>query len=309
MEKLKELKNKLLLLSLMSMLSTNITGCGNNNETELKDNEAISLEDIMISYSESDESVVSTSEQIAELEDVIVSSEEIIVGDIESSYDEIEFEDTVIDTKEEVMDLINSGSVKKVYYVTEDTNINIPSFLSNTGVEENILLPKLECLEVYDEADDMYLVKTNEYIGYVNSTNLEELLGTFVVVDISSQEVKLYCDNEVVLTSSVVTGKPSTPSDQGIFEIYDISGPRYLVGPNYKSYVDVMMKYNGGEGLHDAEYHKHEDGFKHGWRGQEEFGGETYLTDGSHGCINMLREDVMIIKDHVEIGTKVLVKQ
>ena len=133
-----------------------------------------------------------------------------------------------------------------------------------------------------------------------------------MVVDISSQEVKLYKDNQVILSSPVVTGKPGkNESDKGLFEIYDISGPRYLIDPNgkYKSFVDIMMKYNGGEGLHDAEYHTHEDGFKHGWRSIEDFGGETYLTNGSHGCINMIRDDVMFVRDHVDIGTKVLVKE
>lgn len=214
-----------------------------------------------------------------------------------------------INAKDEVMNLIDSGLIKKVYYATNDVNLDIPDYLSESGMAETVLLPKLECLEVYDETEDKLLVKTNEYIGYVSSTNLEELLGTFVVVDISNQELKLYSDNEVILTTPVVTGKPSSPSDQGIFEIYNISGPRYLVGPNYKSFVDVMMKYNGGEGLHDAEYHQNDDGFKHGWREKSEFGGETYLTDGSHGCVNMMHDDVMYVKEHVKVGTKVLVKQ
>ena len=70
-----------------------------------------------------------------------------------------------------------------------------------------------------------------------------------------------------------------------------------------------MMKYNGGEGLHDAQYHTHEDGFKHGWRDASEFGGDTYLKHGSHGCINMIHDDVMTVSDYVDIGTKVLVKE
>lgn len=275
-----KIKNKFLLLSLMSMLGTNLIGCGSNEEDKI-----VYLESTVLEHDD--------------LEDIIESSEVV---------EESKVEEVVVDPKEEVMNLIDSG-IKKVYYATEDTNINIPSYLSSTGMEENILLPKLECLEVYEEVDNICLVKTNDYIGYVDTITLEELLGNFVVVDISNQELKLYSNNEVILTSPVVTGKPSTPSDQGLFEIYDISGPRYLVGPNYRSYVDIMMKYNGGEGLHDAQYHQHEDGFNHGWRDLEEFGGETYLTDGSHGCVNMIREDVIMVREHVDIGTKVLVKQ
>lgn len=278
-----KIKNKLLLLSLMSILST--TGCGNNEELTYKE---LQCEEI-------------TTDDNLNLE----NSEETI----EPSLEETITEDVVTDPKIETMNLINCGSIKKVYYATEDTSITIPSYLSINNVEETVILPKLESLEVYDQIDDVCLVKTDEYIGYVNTSNLEELLGTFVVIDISNQELKLYSNNEIVLTTPVVTGAPKTPSDEGLFEIYNISGPRYLIGPNYKTYVDTMMKYNGGEGLHDAEYHKHEDGFKHGWRDKSEFGGETYLTDGSHGCINMLHDDVMTVKEYVELGTKVLVKQ
>ena len=51
------------------------------------------------------------------------------------------------------------------------------------------------------------------------------------------------------------------------------------------------------------------DGRKHGWRSHEEFGGQTYLTNGSHGCINMLNDDVMLVSQYVEVGTPVIVKK
>ena len=37
--------------------------------------------------------------------------------------------------------------------------------------------------------------------------------------------------------------------------------------------VDVFMPFNGGIGIHDASWRK-------------TFGGNIYLTNGSHGCIN-----------------------
>lgn len=274
------LKNKLLLLSLVSTLGATSIGCSSN----LFDNDEV-------------ESVLETTEE--KIEESIT-----VIPDTT-----LETEEKLPDSKEEVMNIIDNGFIESIYYVKNDTTLTIPSFLTESKVEEQVTLPKLECLEVYDILDDTCLVKTNEYIGFTTLENLEELTGTFVVVDISSQEVKLYCNNEVILTTPVVTGKPSTPSDKGLFEIYDISHSRYLIGPNYKSYVDIMMKYNGGEGLHDAQYHTHEDGFSHGWRDASEFGGDTYLKHGSHGCINMIHDDVMTVSDYVDIGTKVLVKE
>lgn len=274
------LKNKLLLLSLVSTLGATSIGCSSNSF----DNDEV-------------ESVLETTEE--KIEESIT-----VIPDTT-----LEIEEKLPDSKEDVMNIIDNGIIESIYYVKNDTTLTIPSFLTESKVEEQVTLPKLECLEVYDILDDTCLVKTNEYIGFTTLENLEELIGTFVVVDISSQEVKLYCNNEVILTTPVVTGKPSTPSDKGLFEIYDISHSRYLIGPNYKSYVDIMMKYNGGEGLHDAQYHTHEDGFRHGWRDASEFGGDTYLKHGSHGCINMIHDDVMTVSDYVDIGTKVLVKE
>ena len=274
------LKNKLLLLSLVSTLGATSIGCSSNSF----DNDEV-------------ESVLETTEE--KIEESIT-----VIPDTT-----LEIEEKLPDSKEEVMNIIDNGFIESIYYVKNDTALTIPSFLTESKVEEQVTLPKLECLEVYDILDDTCLVKTNEYIGFTTLENLEELTGTFVVVDISSQEVKLYCNNEVILTTPVVTGKPSTPSDKGLFEIYDISHSRYLIGPNYKSYVDIMMKYNGGEGLHDAQYHTHEDGFRHGWRDASECGGDTYLKHGSHGCINMIHDDVMTVSDYVDIGTKVLVKE
>lgn len=276
------LKNKLLLLSLVSTLGATSIGCSSNSF----DNDEV-------------ESVLETTEE--KIEESIT-----VIPDTT-----LETEEKLPDSKEEIMNIIDNGFIESIYYVKNDTTLTIPSFLTESKVEEQVTLPKLECLEVYDILDDTCLVKTNEYIGFTTLENLEELTGTFVVVDISSQEVKLYCNNEVILTTPVVTGKPKTPSDKGLFEIYDISHSRYLIDPNgeYKSYVDIMMKYNGGEGLHDAEYHTAEDGFSHGWRNASAFGGDTYLKNGSHGCINMLHEDVMTVSDYVDIGTKVLVKE
>lgn len=204
-----------------------------------------------------------------------------------------------------------NGDIKKMCYATNSVLLTIPKGLSSTGKEEKVTLPALEFFEIYEEKDDTYLVQTNDYVGYISKTFLEELTGTIVVVDISDQELKLYYNKEVVLETPVVTGKPSTPSDEGLFKIYAFKYNDYLRGEGYASYVDIMMKYNNGEGLHDAQYHSCNNGKQnnHGWRSPEEYGGNTYLTNGSHGCINMLYDDAFTVFGYVEEGTLVLVKK
>lgn len=208
------------------------------------------------------------------------------------------------------------GKMQKVLYATNDTVLVVPDYLSSTGEELEVKIDALECFEVYEELEDCYLVQTIDYIGYIAKDNLEELTGTFVVVDISNQELRLYKDNEVLIKCPVVTGTPTEErhTDEGLWDVYDISYNRALNGPGYSSPVDIMIKFHGGEGLHDAEYHycefwKNKGKYPHGWRHIFEFGGKTYLLNGSHGCVNMRHDDVFFVADYVEIGTKVLVKE
>lgn len=211
----------------------------------------------------------------------------------------------------ETNDITVNSSKKpdKCIYITKSTSMFLTKEYANSNSNEIIDVPKLEFGEVYYENDEYYLIVTTDNIGYVKKSDTEQLTGTYVVVDISDQCLKMYKDNEVILETPVVTGRPSSPSDEGLFKIYNITTNRYLVGPNYRSYVDVMLKYNGGEGLHDAEYHTNADGRKHGWRSIDEFGGDTYLTNGSHGCINMPHEAAIKAYENLELNDKVLVKK
>ena len=54
------------------------------------------------------------------------------------------------------------------------------------------------------------------------------------------------------------------------------------------------MPFNNNIGMHDA-----------GWR--SEFGGEIYLTNGSHGCVNVPYDVAEELYYRVEIGTPVYV--
>ena len=352
---MKTIKSKILLLALVNLLNSNLTGCSRNvaivedkidipssfdtiEQFEQFDqgNEYLNYEDFKTEPIEEVEQVEQV-EQVALIESVykLVATTNVnirtspidgkILGvlpkdkkldyiqTLENGWHQVYYYDEVAYVSGDYSAIttgykINSD-IKKVLYATDKIIINIPYSLSESGINEVKEINPLECLEIYEEYDNYYFVKTNDYIGYVAKECLIELKDIFVVVDISDQELRLYDGNELLLRTPVVTGHPSTPSDKGLFEIYNITHNRYLIGPDYKTYVDIMMKYNGGEGLHDSTYHTHNDGFRHGWRGNSEFGGNTYLTDGSHGCINMKRDAVMEVAEYVSEGTKVLVKE
>ena len=196
------------------------------------------------------------------------------------------------DYSTEDYDIVLPDNYEKIVMITNDTD------MYKTAKYENPITTLLtyECGEVYEQTNGFYFVKTNDSLGYIPIANTTDLDSRIVVVDISSQILKLYNNKEVVLTSPVVSGKESTPSDIGLYNIYSKEQDRYLTGANYSSYVYYWMPYNGGEGLHDAT-----------WR--YEFGGDIYEWGGSHGCINLPLEIAEQIYNNVEVGTQVLIKR
>lgn len=187
---------------------------------------------------------------------------------------------------------LKSLDVKKVVYATANLNIR-----SMPGTEYSILetIDKFVSIRVLDEIDDWYFVMTNEYtFGYVNKQYTEELNDIYVIVDKSEQRLFLYHNNELQISTVVTTGKNSTPSDTGKFQIYSKQEGRYLTGTGYRAWVDYWMPYNGGEGLHDANWHNI-------------FGTDSYQTNGSHGCVNLPPAIAKDIYNNVFVGTTVLV--
>jgi hypothetical protein len=102
-------------------------------------------------------------------------------------------------------------------------------------------------------------------------------VGTsYVEVDIEEQHIYVYMDGECVLDSPCVTGNVSwnMETPKGVFYIEYKQRNRTLRGPDYATPVSYWMHFYNHCGFHDAY-----------WR--RSFGGEIYLKDGSHGCVNM----------------------
>lgn len=140
-----------------------------------------------------------------------------------------------------------------------------------------------------------YYRGVNDFVyGYIYNDSYEMLPSLFVEVDISDQIVNMYVDSSLVVSSDTVTGKTSTPTRIGYFGITYKEKDTYLRGSDYCSHVDYWMPFDGGIGLHDAD-----------WR--DTFGGDIYINSGSHGCVNLPDDVARTIYDNVEAGSKVLV--
>lgn len=134
--------------------------------------------------------------------------------------------------------------------------------------------------------------------SYTRSSTIrgkDDIGNTYIEVDMTNQKMYYYKNGVLKLETDVVTGnmrlKHDTP--EGINYVYAKQKNRILRGPGYASPVDYWMPVNGGIGIHDAS-----------WR--DEFGGEIYKTNGSHGCINTPLEKVEELYDMVTIGTPVV---
>lgn len=126
----------------------------------------------------------------------------------------------------------------------------------------------------------------------------DELPNTYVEVSIDEQHVWLYKDGVLVADSNIVTGwegRHDTP--KGVYYIMQkIDGTR-LTGPTWNVWVDKWMKFtNKGHGFHDAS-----------WRKSKEFNPETYLKDGSHGCINLPKDFAYTLYDIISENDCVII--
>ncbi len=137
----------------------------------------------------------------------------------------------------------------------------------------------------------------------MNSEYYEELENAsekLVVVDISEQRLWAFENEEIVMESSVVTGmKDCYDTQLGIYSVILKKQDYTMRGSYGKVRVDYWMRFNDAyaQGLHDAS-----------WRSNDTFGGETYITNGSHGCVNLPSEFTAELYDFVVVGTPIVVQ-
>ena len=125
--------------------------------------------------------------------------------------------------------------------------------------------------------------------------------STYVLVSIKNQNARLYVNGKLKKKVPVVTGRAGvTPTPKGTFKIAYKQRDTYLDGETVGFDYYLAVKYwmplggTGGVGLHDAS-----------WRGYNQFGGNYYLWDGSHGCINMRTKDAAYFYSKIKKGTTV----
>lgn len=133
------------------------------------------------------------------------------------------------------------------------------------------------------------------YKGIARGIN--DIGGTYVEICIEKQKMWCYKDGKLVVETDVVTGNHSTGYDTPSGSVWAIDAKKKDVSFTlYEADVTFWLPFNDQVGIHDAN-----------WRSAGEYKASTYLTNGSHGCINTPYDAAEKIFNVMEIGYPVVV--
>lgn len=134
------------------------------------------------------------------------------------------------------------------------------------------------------------------YLQKAFSRDGNEIGNTYIEINISKQRLWLYKDGKMITHGSVVTGNPNRGNATvlGVYMVNYKQKNAILSGPGYEAKVTYWMPFFGNIGLHDAS-----------WRYR--FGGDIYLRNGTHGCVNAPLYLAKIVFENIEEGTPVII--
>lgn len=200
---------------------------------------------------------------------------------------EIELEENVLKFVHHLSEKANEVNSNMIFSASDLGNINI--LLQNS--EKALVDEEAEFKQIMQE---LGTAKTITRKPIYDKELLQETLSTYIEVDIARQRVWMYVDGECILNTPCVTGsvRGGHSTETGIYYLNYKTRNATLKGRNndgsiYVSPVSYWMPFNDQVGFHDAS-----------WR--DEFGGEIYKTNGSHGCINLPYEAAKTLYQNID---------
>ena len=135
------------------------------------------------------------------------------------------------------------------------------------------------------------------YANTARQKGVNDIGDSYVEADLTHQHLYLYENGAVIFETDFVSGSMSSTPDcvtpEGIYGLTYKTTNAVLRGRDYETPVNYWMPFFGNYGMHDAT-----------WRG--EFGGQIYIGNGSHGCINLPLGSAALIYEHVSTGFPVI---
>ena len=267
--------------------------------------------------------------RILEVTDAFVNGSGINIVDLRDLYQKAETNTSADQLQDQL------ASLQKILDKTITIYVNDTTVFSLQGREFGDLLilenNEFTCDDVKIEEyshkiAETYNVSDTEYIdrNAFKSSLRKALLGTrdatlviewindaietddkLIEVSYSRQKLYYYEKGNLIFSSDIVTGNNDFAPDseaipEGTYTVQYKKRGATLSGADYTEYVEYWIGfgspgyYNGGHviGFHDAS-----------WR--NEFGGDIWKSDPSHGCVNMPTDMVARLYEVADIGTMI----
>ena len=142
------------------------------------------------------------------------------------------------------------------------------------------------------------------YPVMLSEEGISQSEDTYIEISLTDQMMWYYQNGNLLLETPIVSGNVvanlETPSN-GVWAVEYKATDYVMLGAlledgsrEYEALANYWIPFNNGIGIHDI-----------GWR--ETYGGDVYIQDGSHGCINTPLDKVAELYGLVDPGTKVVV--
>ncbi len=154
-----------------------------------------------------------------------------------------------------------------------------------------------------EKSDLLKLIKNGQqierkpaYFQTAQEYGADDIGNTYVEVNLTAQHLFFYKEGKLILESDFVSGNLSKNNGTpvGTYPVQYKENDATLVGEDYATPVKYWMPFNRNIGFHDAP-----------WRSS--FGGKIYMTNGSHGCINMPPSNAKKMFENIKRGVAVVV--
>lgn len=193
----------------------------------------------------------------------------------------------------------NTVGTEREFYTTSGRTVYVSSSVYGWAIDQ-----AAEAAQLSQEVQSgTQTTREPVYKQTANSHGVNDLGNTYIEVDLSNQHMYYYQSGSIIFESDFVSGNMSYADRQthaGIFTLYFKKSPDVLRGEKkpdgtyeYEEPVEYWMPFDGGIGFHDAP-----------WRG--EFGGDIYLTSGSHGCINLPPENAAVLYSLIDYNVPIV---
>lgn len=185
----------------------------------------------------------------------------------------------------------NTLGKKRSFTTTLGTSVEVSG--GNYGWKVNVNGEIQDLISIIKEGE--IINKKPKYSQTAETNNVNDIGSTYVEINLAEQHLWFYKNGSLVVDGDVVTGNVSlnrsTPT--GVYRINYKEKDATLKGEDYSTPVTYWMPFNGNIGIHDA-----------WWR--KVFGGDIYLTNGSHGCVNAPVNVANTIFNNITAGTPVV---